>query len=79
MNRKRVSMKKRFSMLIILSIPALVLSACGGATPFTAAPTETAVPVVLEEGALNVEGRIVPKTYAPLAFQASGEIETIAV
>jgi multidrug efflux pump subunit AcrA (membrane-fusion protein) len=72
-------MKKHLILMICLVAVSLMLSACSGGTLFSAAPTQTAVPVVSETGALNVEGKVVPKTFTTLAFAASGEVETIAV
>jgi multidrug efflux pump subunit AcrA (membrane-fusion protein) len=71
-------MKKHFNLVLSLAA-ALILTACGAGMPFAAAPTPTDVPLIAEAGALNVEGKVAPKTYTTLAFPVSGEVERIAV
>ncbi len=74
-------MKRRstFFLFFILTVLSLVLSACAGGTPFGAAPTPTAVAPVSHQGGVSVEGRVMPKTYATLAFAANGEISALPV
>lgn len=72
-------MKKTLFLISSVVVLALLLTACGVGNPFAPAPTPTSVPVVAERGALNVEGRVVPKTFSSLAFSVNGEIETLAV
>jgi HlyD family secretion protein len=71
-------MKQKTMFFAVTLLTVVLLTACGG-NPFSAAPTATAVPVVAEQGVLHVEGRVVPKTYASLAFAVNGEVDKIAV
>lgn len=72
-------MKNKFTFISFLAAATMLLTACGGGMPFAAAPTSTAVPLITEVGALNVEGRVVPRSFTTLAFPVSGEIEKIVV
>jgi HlyD family secretion protein len=55
------------------------LAACGAGLPFASSPAPTAVAPIAETGGTSVEGRIMPKTYATLAFPVNGEISALPV
>ena len=67
-----------FGVMLLAGL-GLFLAACGGALPFGASPTATAVAPVSENGGINVEGRVMPKTYATLSFPVNGEISALPV
>ena len=67
-----------FGVMLLAGL-GLFLAACGGALPFGASPTATAVAPVSENGGVNVEGRVMPKTYATLSFPVNGEISALPV
>ena len=69
---------KLFKLGAILIIAAILLSACGklpgGAG---AAGTPTALPPVVSQGEIVVDGRLVPNKSVDLAFNTSGEIAEV--
>jgi len=71
---------KLFKMSTILIIAAMLMAACsklpGGAG---ADGTPTALPPVVSEGEIVVDGRLVPNKSVDLAFNTSGEIAEVLV
>lgn len=67
-------MKKQ--ILLILTIFAMLISACGTATP---TPEATQVPTVKADDTIIAEGRVDPIQYAEIAFTASGMVSEVLV
>lgn len=68
-------MKKSLTSLIfLLTLGVLLLSACGGAAPTPAPVLESSAPA-----AIVAEGRLLPRESLPLAFGARGKVEEILV
>lgn len=68
-------MKKSLTSLIfLLTLGALLLSACGGAAPTPAPVLESSAPA-----AIVAEGRLLPRESLPLAFGARGKVAEILV
>jgi HlyD family secretion protein len=57
----------------------LLMAACGSGSPFGASPAPTSAAPIAETGGISVEGRVMPKTYATLAFPVNGEISALPV
>jgi HlyD family secretion protein len=65
------------SLILIVLLAALTLSACGGAP--TAATTPTDIPTVLADTAIISEGFLEPVRYTEIALNASGLVSEVLV
>ena len=74
-------MKRRSTIFCLIALVglSLVLGACSGGLPFSAAPSPTPVAPVAQQAGINVEGRVMPKAYVTLAFPVNGEISALPV
>ncbi len=70
---------KLFTLIIIIALGSLFLSACGsiGAPADDAAPTE--IPIVITDTDVVAEGRLVPNDSANLSFKAAGQVTEILI
>ncbi len=70
---------KLFTLIIIIALGSLFLSACGsiGAPADDAAPTE--IPIVITDTDVVAEGRLVPNDSASLSFKTAGQVTEILI
>lgn len=70
---------KLFTLIIIIALGSLFLSACDsiGAPADDAAPTE--IPIVITDTDVVAEGRLVPNDSANLSFKAAGQVTEILI
>ncbi len=67
---------KRFVLPFTLILSAVLLSACGAATP---TPAETPMPPVTVDSPIIAEGRLEPIAYVDIAFSSSGVVDEVFV
>lgn len=64
-------------ILLPLFVAMFALAGCAGQNPLAAPPTATPLPPIQPQGGKSVEGRVVPRAYANLAFSMPGQIGAI--
>ena len=67
-------MKKIYGTLGLFIVASLLLTACGGAAP-TATPN--ALPPVISDAGVISQGRLYPKQFADISFNASGKVAEV--
>jgi multidrug resistance efflux pump len=71
---------KLFKLSTFFVLSAMLVAACGGLPGGAGAGgTPTALPPVVTEGEIVVDGRLVPNKWVDLAFNSSGEIAEVLV
>ena len=69
---------KNLTLIIILALSSLVLSACGSiGAPTSAAPTD--IPIVITDTDVVAEGRLVPNDSANLSFKTAGQVNEVLI
>ena len=71
--------RKTIGFLSVVMAAAFLLSACGAGISLGGSAKPTVVAPVAQSSGMNVEGRVMPKAFATLAFSTPGELSALPV